>query len=131
MTTPTTSPFDPELRRIANILPRSAVGPKTLPVMRRLDAIQRRRTKPGIDVENLGHISCRVHRPPTTAPGPHPALLWIWSSAAATCISRCVSTPPVIRSVMLVMAIPSSRLEMASQQPGGRTRQRRASQTGS
>jgi acetyl esterase/lipase len=72
-----TSEFDPDLRRIATVLPRGVVGPRTLPLLRRLEARQRGRPRPGVEVESLGHLSLRVHRPPAGTPAPHPALLWI------------------------------------------------------
>ena len=36
-----------------------------------------RRPGPGVDVEALGAISVRVHRPPSRASAPFPAVLWI------------------------------------------------------
>ena len=72
------SPFHPELRRIAAFLPRSAVGPRTLGVIRRLPGPPvHRRTSPAIDNESLGPISVRVHRPALGTARPHPTLLWI------------------------------------------------------
>jgi acetyl esterase/lipase len=74
----TQSPFHPDLRRIAAVLPRRAVGPRLLPVaraLRRLEGL--RRPGPGVEVRSLGDISVRVHRPPARATAPHPAVLWI------------------------------------------------------
>ncbi|MGH9275734.1 MAG: alpha/beta hydrolase fold domain-containing protein [Acidimicrobiales bacterium] len=66
----------PDLRRIAPFLPRSAVGPRRLPILRRADARQRRRQRPGIDIIEVGPIGLRVHRPDGRL-GCLPGLLWI------------------------------------------------------
>jgi acetyl esterase/lipase len=72
------SAFHPELRRIARVLPRRAVGPRVLPVIRALRSLERfRRPGPDISVEALGPISVRLHRPPTSGTGPRPAVLWM------------------------------------------------------
>jgi acetyl esterase/lipase len=45
---------------------------------RLLDPLVRRRRPPaGTEVEALGPVTVRVHRPPSSAPAPYPALLWI------------------------------------------------------
>lgn len=72
------SPFHPDLRRIAAVLPRRAVGPRLLPVARALRSVERlRRPGPGIEVVALGPISVRLHRPPSSPVGRLPAVLWI------------------------------------------------------
>ncbi len=72
------SAFHPDLRRLAAVLPRRAVGPRLLPVARALRRVEAlRRPGPGVDVEALGAISVRVHRPPSRASAPFPAVLWI------------------------------------------------------
>ncbi len=74
----TGSAFHPDLRRVAAVLPRRAVGPRMLPVVRALRGVERlRRPGPGVAVEALGPISVRVHRPPSRATAPYPAVLWI------------------------------------------------------
>jgi acetyl esterase/lipase len=72
----TPGPFHPDLRRIAHVLPRSTVGPRRLPVLRRADVRQRRRTRAGVEIIELGPISVRLHRP-AGAPATSPGLLWI------------------------------------------------------
>lgn len=70
--------LDPELRGIARILPRGGIGPRSLRVVRRLEPILERRPPPaGTDVERVGDVEVRVHRPRAAPPGPLPALLWI------------------------------------------------------
>lgn len=71
------TPTHPELRRLAWFLPQTVVGPRRLPVLRRLDELVRRRTAPGVEVETAGELTVRIHRPPTGTPEPCPALLWI------------------------------------------------------
>jgi acetyl esterase/lipase len=66
--------FDPELRLLARVLPRGLIGPRTLPVMRRLDARMRNRKSAGVEIATHGHLSFRLHRPPAEPKG---ALLWI------------------------------------------------------
>jgi acetyl esterase/lipase len=70
-----TSPFHPELRSIARVLPRRAVSERWLPVVRSLSGLQARRVPGDVEVHAVGHVSVRLHRPPGT--GPHPAVLWI------------------------------------------------------
>lgn len=72
----TRAPWHPDLRRVAPYLPRRVIGPVQLPVLRWVDARQRRRTRPGVESVDLGHLSLRVHRPPRTE-RPAPGLLWI------------------------------------------------------
>jgi acetyl esterase/lipase len=68
-------PFDPDLRRLATVLPRSAVGPRRLGIMRALQGLQRGRR--GVEIVRLGPVSVRLHRPAGGDGGPWPALLWI------------------------------------------------------
>lgn len=69
------SPFHPELRRAAAFLPRTAVGPRLVPIIRGVLAQLERVRPSGLEVADLGEITVRVHRPDSA--GPHPALLWI------------------------------------------------------
>ena len=72
------SAIHPDLRRIAAVLPRRAVGPRVLPVVRALRRVEAlRRPGPGVTVEQVGPISVRLHLPPAGPAGPHPAVLWI------------------------------------------------------
>jgi acetyl esterase/lipase len=72
------TPFDPDLRRMAAVLPRSGIGRRILPLMRRLEPVMERRSPPeGTVTETDGPVTVRLHRPPETAPAPHPAVLWI------------------------------------------------------
>src|SRR5690625_8028346 len=71
--------FHPELRRAARFVPRGGIGPRTLPVIRALAALQGRRRAPG-DVEVLplpSGAGIRVFRPRHRPADPAPALLWI------------------------------------------------------
>jgi acetyl esterase/lipase len=70
------SPFHPDLRRIARILPRRPVRPRSLAVVRRAQRLLELRTPPDVSVEAVGEVTVRLHRPPD-ATGPLPALLWI------------------------------------------------------
>ena len=64
--------------------------------------------------------------------GARPASRWIEAKAAATCTSRCVSTPPVICRRKVVIVIPSFQsVGVAPHRSGRRTRQRRACAAGS
>jgi acetyl esterase/lipase len=69
--------FHPELRKAARRLPRSPIRPAILPVVRKLERLQKHRR--AAEVERLttsDGIGIRLHRPPGgTEPGP--ALLWI------------------------------------------------------
>jgi acetyl esterase/lipase len=69
-------PFHPDLRRIAPFLPRSTAGPRRLPLLRRADARQRRRARPGVDIIETGPIALRLHHAADVF-GPRPGLLWI------------------------------------------------------
>jgi acetyl esterase/lipase len=76
----TPSPYHPDLRRIAPLLPRRIVGPRTLPLLRRVDALQRLRGRAGVEVLDVGPISLRIHRPRSTAASrtrQSAALLWL------------------------------------------------------
>ncbi len=67
----------PDLRGIARVLPRH-VGPLTVRLARGLTRLQERRRPPAdIEVERIGPISVRLHRPPVGIDEPRPALLWI------------------------------------------------------
>jgi acetyl esterase/lipase len=70
-----TSPFHPDLRRIAPFLPRSTVGPRLLPLLRRADTRQRLRRRPGIEIVEVGPIALRLHRS-AQHDGTVPALVW-------------------------------------------------------
>lgn len=72
-----TRPFHPELRRAARVLPRWAVSRRTLPFVRFPIGLMARRQPDGVEVHTVGDVSVRLHRPPGTAAGPSPALLWI------------------------------------------------------
>ena len=73
--------IDPELRRAARFLPRGGVGPRLLPVIRRLEPVLLKvRPAQPAEVVPVGPVSVRVHRPPAgtaSAEHPGPALLWI------------------------------------------------------
>lgn len=60
-------------------MPRSVVGPRLLPVVRRLESrLQRSRANDSTTVVDVGPISVRIHRPVSVAAAaPLPALLWI------------------------------------------------------
>jgi acetyl esterase/lipase len=67
----------PDLRRIARFTPRRLVGPRTLPLIRRLMALRDRRTKSDAEVITLSSgPSVRLFRP-VGITEPTPALLWI------------------------------------------------------
>jgi acetyl esterase/lipase len=72
----TTDAFHPDLRRAAHFIPRSAVGPRRLPLVRFLTGLGARRHAPGVETVDLGEISVRVHRPAAGAPQSS-GLLWI------------------------------------------------------
>ncbi|MCO1653808.1 alpha/beta hydrolase [Pseudonocardia humida] len=70
-------PFHPDLRRAARFLPRAAVGPRSLPLVRalgRLGAVASRSKAEVVAVSEA--VSVRVARPAATT-DPAPALLWI------------------------------------------------------
>lgn len=67
----------PDLRRIARFTPRRLVGPRTLPLVRALAALQGRRTPSDVEVITLGSgAGVRLFRP-VGVPEPAPALLWM------------------------------------------------------
>jgi acetyl esterase/lipase len=69
--------FHPELRR-ARFFPRSAVSPRTLPLMRWSMKFQERGGAAGVEALTLASgVSVRLHRPPNVDAGTGPALLWI------------------------------------------------------
>ncbi|MFN8101182.1 MAG: alpha/beta hydrolase [Mycobacterium sp.] len=69
--------FHPELRSRARLLPKSAIRPLTLPVIRALSRLQLRLPARGVEVLTIADgVGVRLFRPEgATAPGP--ALLWI------------------------------------------------------
>ncbi len=72
------SDFHPELRRAARLLPKQAITPFTLPVLRAASRLMWRKA-PADDIEVLtlpSGVGVRLHRP-TGVPTPGPALLWI------------------------------------------------------
>jgi acetyl esterase/lipase len=72
------TPFHPDLRRLAVVLPRGGNGRRILPLMRRLEPLMERRTPPhGVVSVTDGPVTVRLHHPPETASPPHPAVLWI------------------------------------------------------
>lgn len=67
----------PDLRRIARVLPRQVVTPSTLPLVRRLLAVQALHQPRDVEVLTLrSGVRVRLHRP-ADAGQPTPALLWI------------------------------------------------------
>lgn len=69
--------FHPELRNTARRLPRASIRPSLLPVVRRLEQLQRYRPSPGVEeLTTSDGINIRLHRPPSGSE-PGPALLWI------------------------------------------------------
>ena len=68
-------PFHPDLSRAARWLPRSLIGPRTLRPVRLLTGLTAHLHTKDVQVETLGPISVRVHRPPGAEA--HPAMLWI------------------------------------------------------
>ena len=71
-----TDTLDPALRR-ARMLPRAAVGPRTLPLVRGLMRLVLRRTGADSVVTLSGGARVHVYRPPGSTPAPRPGLLWI------------------------------------------------------
>jgi acetyl esterase/lipase len=70
-------PFHPDLRGAARVLPRQ-VARVSMRLTRLLAPLVRRRRPPaGTEVETLGPLTVRVHRPPAATPAPFPAVLWI------------------------------------------------------
>jgi acetyl esterase/lipase len=68
-------PYHPDLR-LGRFLPRAAVGPRTLPLVRGLSRLGGR-PRSGVEVVAVAEgVSVRLVRPPTSD-GPAPALLWI------------------------------------------------------
>ena len=71
------SDFHPDLRRIARFVPKQAVTPVTLPVIRMVTRrMWRRAPSGGEDLTLPSGVGVRLYRPDTAA-GPGPALLWI------------------------------------------------------
>lgn len=72
------SGFHPDLRRTARFLPRGGVGPRLLPVLQALGAVQGRRIPADVQVVSLpSGATVRVFRPPQQPTADSPALLWI------------------------------------------------------
>lgn len=71
------SDFHPDLRKVARYIPKQAVTPVTLPVIRMVTRLQGRRTPPDIEQLTLpSGVPVRLFRP-AGVPVPAPALLWI------------------------------------------------------
>ncbi|CAN5417903.1 alpha/beta hydrolase [soil metagenome] len=69
--------FHPELRTAARRLPRSPIRPAILPLIRKLERLQKYRAARGVELLTTSDgIDIRLHRPPVDD-GPGPALLWI------------------------------------------------------
>jgi acetyl esterase/lipase len=68
--------FDPGLRRVARVLPRSAVSGRSLPLVRTLTKILGVVATGDVTVEPVGAISVRLHGQ-VSSERPRPALLWI------------------------------------------------------
>lgn len=72
------SGFHPDLRRTARFLPRGGVGPRLLPVLQALGAVQGRRIPADVQVVSLpSGATVRVFRPSQQPTADSPALLWI------------------------------------------------------
>ncbi|MEZ5238315.1 MAG: alpha/beta hydrolase fold domain-containing protein [Microthrixaceae bacterium] len=70
--------FDPELRRLARVLPRGVASSRTLHLVRPLEWLAAHRPPPpDVAVEAAGSVTVRVHRPPAGGNGPMPAILWV------------------------------------------------------
>ncbi|TFV55727.1 alpha/beta hydrolase [Mycobacterium sp. PS03-16] len=75
--TPHPHVFHPDLRKVARYIPRQAVTPVTLPIMRLVTRMMGKRTPDDIEELTLGSgVTVRWHRP-VGATLPAPALLWI------------------------------------------------------
>jgi acetyl esterase/lipase len=70
------SPFDPQLRRAAALLPRRVVGKRTLPLIQAVTRLAARRAARDVEVHAVGDVSLRLHLPGSGS-SPRPALLWI------------------------------------------------------
>ena len=68
-------PFHPDLARAARWLPRSPIGPRTIGPVRLLTGMTKLLPTKNVEVETVGSITVRVHRP--TGAQVRPALLWI------------------------------------------------------
>ncbi|HZC93640.1 MAG TPA: alpha/beta hydrolase [Mycobacterium sp.] len=69
--------FHPDLRRVARLAPRAMVGPRSLRLIRKLSALQQRKTPDGVEVLTLSSgVGVRLHRP-AGVDQPGPALLWL------------------------------------------------------
>lgn len=70
------SDHHPDLRRIARLVPKQPVGPRSLPVMRSLTAALGTLPSRGVERLRVGPIRIRLHRPRGVLAA-RPALLWI------------------------------------------------------
>ena len=68
-------PFHPDLRRAAQWLPRSPIGPRTLRPVRMLSGLTKLVPTKNVEVATVGPITVRVHRP--AGADMRPAMLWI------------------------------------------------------
>lgn len=71
-----TSPFHPELRRVAAFLPRQIVVPWLLPILRRLTGRLAKQVPGDVEVAEASGVTVRIYSPPD-GERPGPALLWI------------------------------------------------------
>ena len=70
--------LDPELRRIAALLPRGIPGERLVQLDRRFGPLIVERPPPsGTEVLPVGAVTVRLHQPPDAPDAPLPALLWI------------------------------------------------------
>jgi acetyl esterase/lipase len=104
----TADAFHPDLQRTARWLPRAAVSRRTLRAARLGTGLLAKLPKSGVEVEAVGPISVRLHRPSTTSDSPRPALLWmhgggfVMGSAAqddAVCRHFCATLGIVVAAV--------------------------------
>jgi acetyl esterase/lipase len=72
----TESPFHPDLRRIARVLPRGR-GEHLARVARVQEQVLRRRPGPGIEIVQLRDAPLRLHHAPARRQERRPALLWL------------------------------------------------------
>jgi acetyl esterase/lipase len=74
---PATTDFHPDLRKVARYIPKQAVTPVTLPIMRMVTRVIGKNTPPDIEELTLSSgVTVRLFRP-RGIPVPAPALLWI------------------------------------------------------
>lgn len=68
--------FHPDLRSAARWLPRGGIGPRTLRPARLLSRLAARRSRPGVQTQNVGPVTVQLHGN-GDAQTKRPALLWI------------------------------------------------------